>query len=751
MNRLLIVLFMFSTIALTAQEQVGINTTAPETTLDVRSTNDTNGAANFQLATPSKTNWLTLFGGHQTDPRPFLFFSNLDTFRIATGNDDYSGFTEHMALLPDGKLGINMVNGAYNEITDIFQVFADNITNVPSTLTVTTSTDLPAAINPSTSFAQSFVAEVDGELTSFNFTARCNPSGSSDLNYSIRSGSADGAILASGTVSISGASMTSYEVNDLNINVTNGTTYYLRLDYDSGSNVDWGYSAIDAYLPGAAYSNQAGPWAMFSANDLACGFTFQSEEVTNLPIFTVENEARVKVHDYRLPAVDGSSGQVITTDGSGELSWANVSGAGSGGAFTNISNVIRHTGDQLTDDFIFGDTSLVNPTLNSFLFDKSKGAFRSGFPGVASLPANIGDYSFASGTNAMASGQGSMAIGKDVVASGDYATALGEAAKSSGANAIAGGLSTTASGINSFAVGDTTAAYARNATALGQMTVASQKNALSGGESATASGRNSFSFGFETMATASSTAAFGLNTQSNSIGSFAVGLNNHPVITTPSNDLQGNYPLFMVGNGATNSVEDWSNAMTVLYNGNTGLGLNDPITTLHINDFTPHLTLEATGGIPRLQFTNDNDPGSNDDWVMYSQFTGSGSFRLEQDGMKRLVIDGSGHMAIGDIEPQAAFRLAVDGGIISEEVIVQLKTNWPDYVFTDGYEMMSLEHTAAFIEKHHHLPNIPDAKTVEKEGLEVGEMQRLMMEKIEELTLHIIELNKRIKELEAEK
>jgi hypothetical protein len=749
MRHLFTILLCLAAIQIFAQEKIGINTSTPEVLLDARSTNDTNGASIIQMATPSKSNWLTFFAGHQTDPRPFMYFSNLDTMRIATGLADYNEFTEHLIMLPDGKIGINMQTGAYTSIADIFQVFADDTMEVSTTLVVNDIIDLPATIDATTSYAQSFEVVVDGDLNSFNFSARCPSGGSGTLLYSIRAGSANGTVLASGNVNVNGSSYSSWDVNSLGLPVVNGTIYYLRLDYASGDNVEWGYSVNNFYLEGDSFSNIEGPWSIFSDSDFACAFLFLSSKVTNVPIFTVENEARVKVHDYRLPAIDGSPGQVMTTDGSGELSWATASGGGSGGAFINLANVIRHAGNQSTDDFIFGDTTLINPTQNSFFFDKSKGAFRTGYPDFASIPANIGDFSFASGSNVRASGTGSIAAGKDLVSSGDYAAAFGQGNKSSGTNSIAAGLGSNSLGINSFAIGDATLGSARNATAMGQMTKATNMNAISAGELTTASGRNSLAMGYETQAIASHATAFGLNTQSNSIASFSVGMNNHPVITLPSDDIQGNYPLFMVGNGETNSVEDWSNAMTVLFNGNTGLGLNDPKTTLHINDFSPHITLEASGGISTVQFTDDNNPSDIDDWRLYSSFLSSGSFRLEQDGNKRFIINGSGEMSIGDVDPVSGYRLAVDGGIIAEEVRVQLKADWPDYVFSDHYNLWSLENTEEFIFKNHHLPNIPDAETVNNEGIELGEMQKRMMEKIEELTLHIIDLNKRIKQLES--
>ncbi|MGB4850578.1 MAG: hypothetical protein WBP41_21810, partial [Saprospiraceae bacterium] len=73
---------------------------------------------------------------------------------------------------------------------------------------------------------------------------------------------------------------------------------------------------------------------------------------------------------------------------------------------------------------------------------------------------------------------------------------------------------------------------------------------------------------------------------------------------------------------------------------------------------------------------------------------------------------------------------------------------FPDYVFAPDYKSLSLSEVERFIQLHHHLPNIPSASEVEENGLAVGEMQSKMMEKIEELTLYIIELNKRIESLE---
>jgi trimeric autotransporter adhesin len=80
-----------------------------------------------------------------------------------------------------------------------------------------------------------------------------------------------------------------------------------------------------------------------------------------------------------------------------------------------------------------------------------------------------------------------------------------------------------------------------------------------------------------------------------------------------------------------------------------------------------------------------------------------------------------------------------------------VEINWADYVFNKSYKLIPLNELEKFIALNKHLPNIPAAADVEKNGLDVGAVQAKQMEKIEELTLYILELNKRITELEKER
>ncbi|MFN0175919.1 MAG: hypothetical protein ACKVU0_14805 [Saprospiraceae bacterium] len=98
----------------------------------------------------------------------------------------------------------------------------------------------------------------------------------------------------------------------------------------------------------------------------------------------------------------------------------------------------------------------------------------------------------------------------------------------------------------------------------------------------------------------------------------------------------------------------------------------------------------------------------------------------------------------------AAYELAVGGGIIAEEVLVRLQGNWADYVFEENYQLNPLSEIEAFVQKEKHLPGIASAKEVETNGLNLGEMQKAQMEKIEELYLHMIALDKEMKSVKAE-
>lgn len=113
----------------------------------------------------------------------------------------------------------------------------------------------------------------------------------------------------------------------------------------------------------------------------------------------------------------------------------------------------------------------------------------------------------------------------------------------------------------------------------------------------------------------------------------------------------------------------------------------------------------------------------------------------------KFIVNNLGNVGIGTTNPDS--KLTVKGNIHAEEVKVDLSVPGPDYVFKQGYELRSLEEVQNYIKDHGHLPNIPSAHEMEANGIQLGEMNMKLLEKIEELTLYIIELESQYKRIDA--
>ena len=221
-----------------------------------------------------------------------------------------------------------------------------------------------------------------------------------------------------------------------------------------------------------------------------------------------------------------------------------------------------------------------------------------------------------------------------------------------------------------------------------------------------------------------------------------------------------------------------------------GMGITAPEGQLHIKNLEVDLT---SGGSLILGATNDvnmafdnneihvrnngeatmlylnplggNVSINNGAIVNDASLTSEGAFRIGDNAASNLIMDNNeiqarndgGSASLGlNVEGGNVYigtwsgteKLNVCGGIKATEIRVE--TGWCDYVFANDYKLRPLKEVSAFIEANNHLPNIPPASEVESEGLAVGNMAMRMMEKIEELTLYLIQQDKQLQALTEE-
>lgn len=188
-------------------------------------------------------------------------------------------------------------------------------------------------------------------------------------------------------------------------------------------------------------------------------------------------------------------------------------------------------------------------------------------------------------------------------------------------------------------------------------------------------------------------------------------------------------------------------------NGRFGLGTTSPTALLHLKGTDEVMRIEGTA--PFFQFYNGATAKSfiwstgNDLKIGISTGNNTGRVILgTAGGGDQLYMAANGTVGIGTSDTKG-YKLGVDGSIVCEELKVKLSQNWPDYVFADEYKLPALSEVESSIQRNKHLPGIPSAKEIQEEGINVGEMQKLLMQKIEELTLYVIALEKKNNQLES--
>lgn len=170
--------------------------------------------------------------------------------------------------------------------------------------------------------------------------------------------------------------------------------------------------------------------------------------------------------------------------------------------------------------------------------------------------------------------------------------------------------------------------------------------------------------------------------------------------------------------------------------GKTGIGVDTPSAPLHI-----------INGYQEIRFATGTsssgyklDIGINDDGINFSTNSGSRGFNFRSINGMLMSINSYGNVGIGTNNTKG-YKLAVEGTLAARRVKVTQEL-WADYVFQEDYVLPTLYYVENYIREHKHLPGIPSAKNVASEGLDLGDMNRLLLQKMEEMTLYMIELKK---------
>lgn len=222
--------------------------------------------------------------------------------------------------------------------------------------------------------------------------------------------------------------------------------------------------------------------------------------------------------------------------------------------------------------------------------------------------------------------------------------------------------------------------------------------------------------------------------------------------------------------------------------GNAGIGTKEPQAPLEIKKGvgdvnTKNILLQLSNiwaengqNEPSIMFSNgdNSDPQNASYWTVGARVSGDNTLKTPQTFKVCFKAPGEatdqeffsinsyqGKIKIGNVnELVDGYKLFVEEGILSEKVKVAVKNSedWYDHVFAPSYKRMALNDLESFIKKYKHLPDVPTTETVMKEGIDLGKMNGILLKKIEELTLDLIDLKKdldetkkRLAELEVKK
>ncbi len=206
------------------------------------------------------------------------------------------------------------------------------------------------------------------------------------------------------------------------------------------------------------------------------------------------------------------------------------------------------------------------------------------------------------------------------------------------------------------------------------------------------------------------------------------------VAQDPGNDVsQSATPIYLRNRGLNGTTYSWG-IYTAAVGGGSGIKPN----AFEIWEYPPSI-VNPTCCMQR--FSIDKANGNPSPFII-DKNGGLALGGYPDAGNSFLAVNGNVGIGTSDTK---GYKLAVAGNMIAESVKVKLQVNWPDYVFAEDYDLLSLKETEKQIKEQGHLPGIPSATEVKVNGIDLGDMNAKLLQKIEELTLHLIEKDKEIK------